>query len=208
MTCGLLAAQLSGMLRTMADVSLDKLSKDDLYQLATDLAVQGRSGMTRKELLEAVSSAQAAAEAEASKAAGEAADEAAGGRPEQEQLTVEEGRKIMHASEDQLAAVVQAPNLEEYKRKAIENELRRRAAKRKADEEALQAQTPIERWRVSKGGRYVGKDGFITTLPVGSLVTPLTHDLAHVRQQKIELERCESVTVQLDQLGRPVSEVR
>ncbi len=194
------------MLWSMADTSLEKLTKDELYQLATDLGVTGRSNMTRQQLLEAVTAAQAAQEAEAARAEGE--PEIGSKEQEEEQLTVEEGRKIMHASAEQLTAVAQAPSLEPHKRKAIENELARRAAKRKADEEALQAQTPIERWKVTKGGRYVGKDGFITTLPIGSVVTELTHDLAHVRQQKIELERCELVTVSLDQLGRAITQVR
>jgi hypothetical protein len=194
-----------------AEKPLDELTKDELYELATALQVAGRAKMTRQELLVAVKLAQTVAE----KAAAEAAEAAAGPQgagpqgPATEgpvrELTVEEAQKIFAASTASLELVLDDQNLDATLRQAVERELKTRQDREAAEKQLVSRTSEIERWKVVKGGRYVGRDGFITTLPVGSMCTPLTHDLAHVRSQGIELQRLSELEIKLDQMGNQIS---
>jgi hypothetical protein len=47
----------------------------------------------------------------------------------------------------------------------------------------------------------VTKEGYTTTLPIGSIVSPLTHDLGHVQAQGFEWEPVAAVQHEEDQMG-------
>jgi hypothetical protein len=66
---------------------------------------------------------------------------------------------------------------------------------------AASLRSEIEQWHVTKGGRYF-IPGHGTTIPTGSVVSPLTHNLDDLRAQGIEIEPLKgSVEVFRDQLG-------
>ncbi len=191
---------------------LDELTKDELYELATKLEIKGRSQLSRQDLLEAVKGAQA--ERDALEAAAKQQNQAAEGAPPsadpdapEQELSVEELRKITAGKTDQLELILE-DDLEPYLRVAIEAELNARRSKARAEQEAQEAQSALVRWRVVRGGRYVTKDAYVTTLPVGSVITELTHDLEHVKRQGIELARIETLSTERDQLGNPITVMR
>jgi hypothetical protein len=191
---------------------------DTLYARATELKIKGRSKMKRSELAEAVSAAEAQlAAAEAFKedekpvAPPVAAEGPAGPRDSEgppKVATPEQVNKIAAASTDQLEMVVADPGLPPHLRAVVTLELGRRTEASRQASQAKLLQTPLERYKVTKGGRYVTKEGFVTELPEGSLVTPLTHDVRHLRDQGIEWVPATVVSVGLDELGKQISEVR
>lgn len=196
-------------------VDLSALSHDDLYELATRLQIKRRSKMGEEELREACKAAlaergepealdpEAKALAEAEEAAASAPAEAA---PEPE-ISLDNLRKIRAASVEGLEVLLADPSLPGFIRRAIEAEVRERQAQTERKRQELAARSPMVRFRVTKGGRYVSKDGFPTWLSEGVLVTPLTHDLKHVAAQGIEWEEISGVGVGQGQLGEQVSQV-
>lgn len=197
----------SGMLSVMPkpDRDLDSLTKDELYELATELEIKGRSQLSRQDLLEAVKAAQLEAQKAPESEAPPASADNEATEPEQ-QLSQDELRKIVAAKTEQLEMILGDQDLPGYLRTAVETEVQQRRDKVLAHQRQAASESEIERWQVIKGGRYVTKEAYVTTLPVGSVVTPYTHDLAHVRQQGIVLERIQGVITTADQLGRPVTE--
>lgn len=118
---------------------------------------------------------------------------------------------IMRADEEKLRVVLQDPQLPHFIAEAIRGELTARAARAEQAEMSRLQRSPEKQFKVTKGPalmRYVSKDGFVTTLPMGSLLTPLTHDLAHVASQGFEWQEIEGVELSRDQLGNLVSTAR
>jgi hypothetical protein len=115
--------------------------------------------------------------------------------------------RIRNASTTGLWEQLRKPDLPEHLRLTIRGELDLRQRREFERERAAKYATRIERYRVTKGGRYVTRDGYITTIPDGSLLTRDTHDLEHVAKQGIECEPAHGVELSEDQLGRQVSTV-
>ncbi|CAB4154930.1 hypothetical protein UFOVP650_50 [uncultured Caudovirales phage] len=115
--------------------------------------------------------------------------------------------RIRKASTSGLQAQLAKPDLPEHLRLTIRGELDLRARREFERERAERYSTQIERYVVTKGGRYVTRDGYITTIPEGSLLTRDTHDLAHVASQGIEAKPAQAVELSENQLGQQVSTV-
>lgn len=192
-------------------------TKDELYERATALAIKGRRKMNRDDLEAAVLAAEKElAQQEAVTAQPEAPPDlaaATGAAAESErdqapqEATQAQAQKIFAATTEQLEGIVVDPALAPHLKHLVVQELGRRTAKAKADVLHQQAVGAMERFKVTRGGRYITRDGFPTELATGSVITPLTHDLGHVRGQGIVLEPAKSVTVGYDQLGNLRSEV-
>lgn len=174
-------------------------SKDELYALATQYRIKGRSKMTQAELAAAVSEAEA--QGVEPVLDGVDADEEET-LPGAKLVTAEQAQLVQQASLDQLEGVVQDPKLEPQLRAYIEGEIAARRAEVETTAKKVGMTGPLTRFRVTKGGMYVPPGGSPTTLPVGSMVMTTTHDLAQVRKQGIEFEPCEAPKVLHDQLGR------
>ena len=195
-------------------IDLGALSHDDLYELATKLQIKRRSKMAEDELREACRVAlvergepeELDPEAKALAEAEEAAANAPAEQPEPE-VSLENLRKIRGAAREQLEMILNTADLPAYLRRAVEAELSQREAELEEKRRHLAAQTHMVRYRVTKGGRYVSKEGFPTHLSEGTLVTPLTHDLKHVAAQGIEWEEVRQVGVGHGQLGEQISKV-
>lgn len=175
---------------------------DELYAEATAFRIKGRGKMSPAELKAAV--------LEAREGRGELDDlepeEQEPPRPG-EQISQDDARRIIQAKTEDLEMVVQDPGLPGFIRVFIEGEISKRKALQKQVQEKQALKTEMERFRVTKGGRYVTKEGFPTELAVGSLVMPTTHDLRHVAAQGIEFEACGEPSVSYDELGRQFSKV-
>jgi hypothetical protein len=176
-------------------------SKDELYALATQYRIKGRAKMTVEELRAAVAEAQAAGVEPAID--GEDLDDGEDTLPGSKAVTAEQAQVVQQASLDQLEGVAQDPKLEPHLKAYVEGEI---AARRKELDERAKHVTltsPMQRYRVTKGGPFVPMGGPPTTLPAGSMVMATTHDLDAVRRQGIVFEPCEAPKVLHDQLGRP-----
>ncbi len=115
--------------------------------------------------------------------------------------------RIRKASTSGLQAQLAKPDLPEHLRLTIRGELDLRARREFERERAEKYSTRIDRFRVTKGGRYVTREGYITTIPEGSLLTRDTHDLEHVASQGIEAKPAQAVELSENQLGQQVSKV-
>jgi len=180
-------------------------SMDELYARATELKVRGRAKMSRDELLAAI------ALAELDGGLTPEVDEPGGDDPEgtkPQVATENQAQKIFAASTAQLEFVAQDPEFPAHLKALVVQELGRRASRAQAVYDREKAQGPMERFRVTVGGRFVTRDGFLTELVAGSVVTAATHDLAEVRRQGLQIEPCNLVLVRLDEMGKQISEVR
>jgi hypothetical protein len=198
----------------------DEASKDALYARATELRVKGRRKMSRAELEAAVAAAEAELaaaekppgaelgadeEANAEEAAA-LAEAALAGKPPK-QATPEQAQKIFAATTEQLEGLTSDPGLAPHLKNLVVQELGKRTTKAREEKMREQARGAMERWKVtSSGGRYITRDGFPTELAAGSVITPMTHDLEHVRKQGFKLVAIHSLGVSLDELGNQVSE--
>jgi hypothetical protein len=174
---------------------------DELYAEATELKIKGRATMSPHDLKRAVEAArEGQLEVEDNEPEAAAPDPAM-------QVTQTEARKIMQATHQSLLDVAKDPNLPPHLKAFIDTEVMRRdqLAGVKLTRESLKGH--IDRFVVTKGGRYVTRDGQITQLEAGSLVTPNTHDLAHVQSQGIEYQACGAPEVAWDELGRPYTKL-
>ena len=196
--------------------SLEEMSRDELYELAQELEIPGRSNLrSDKDLLfEAVKNEMAAREAAktAEAAEGVPVEELPDDEPPEPDpdvpLTADQLRRIQHATSESLEELLEDDTLPNNVRAEVEKELAWR--QKRADEEqrrkSLQV-AEVEGYRVVKGGRFV-KDSHVTQLRTGAFVTPLTHDLKEVRRQGIKIEPCVGFETLEGQLGekrvRPV----
>lgn len=199
-------------------IDVAALSTDELYELGKKLQIKGRSKMSAEDLRAACAAriAEHGDPTEADELEAELETEtdvaAAPAGPDAPvialQLTVEQIQKIKASRIESLEGIVSDPELPEYLRGPIQREIDERL---EAAQKAVQAQarvTPQIRYRVTKGGRYVSPDGFVTHLAEGVLVTPLTHNLKHVAAQGILWESVSDVGVTYGQLGEQISKVQ
>lgn len=175
-------------------------SQDELYAEATRLRVKGRAKMTYIQLKTAVEAAR------------EGQLEPDDLEPEEpdavlptDQVTQQQAQAIIQATLEQLEGVLADPNLPLHLRLFVQKETASRAERAAEAVQAQSLRTPLERFVVTKGGRYVSKDGCPGWLAEGTLVMPTTHDLRHVAAQGIEFKPCGEPSVYHDELGRQVS---
>lgn len=199
------------------DESSAAASKDALYERATELKIKGRRKMNRDDLEAAVAAAEKELAATAppadpvlppDEAAARAAASAAEGDGPPKEATPEQARKIFAAGTEQLEGLAADSALAPHLKLLVVQELGRRTEKVRAETLHQRALGPMERFKVTRGGRYITRDGFPTELPTGSVITALTHDLEHVRKQNIQFETARAVGVAIDQLGNQVTEVQ
>lgn len=194
----------------------ETLSEDELYELASKLKIRGRRKMARDKLVAAVKKAlaeKAPSEPEEPKEQPRAEERDAFGDEVEERfrapevLTIEEHQKIRRASTESLQKLVADEETEIKKpvRVAIDAEIARRQGieRERARQEALRS--PLDRFVVTKGGRYVTRGGHLSDLREGQMLTRGSYDLKHVQGQGIEFAPCLEVEVGEDQLGTPVS---
>lgn len=177
---------------------------DELYERATQLKIRHRAKMNRAELFEAIQTAELEGNVPV-------VDESGEDKPVEEkderQANPEQARKIFSARTEQLEGLLDDPKLPDYLRQLVVAELARRQAAAAAKYNLEKAQGPLDRFKVTKGGRYVTREGFPTFLPAGALVGPTTHDLEDVKRQGIEFEPARVVAVGLDEMGKQVSRI-
>lgn len=208
----------------------EQASTDALYARATELKVRGRSKMNRDDLEAAVAAAEKALAVTAAAAAAVALPGApvsleqqeqtqaealakraaeAEKKPEEEpeqQATPEQANKIKQAATDQLQAIAGDPELRPHLRRLVVAELQLRTERSRAESAHKQAQGRMGRFKVTRGGRYVTKDGFPTEIATGSILTDTSFDLEHVSKQGILFERAQSVRTAHDELGNQRTE--
>lgn len=198
-------------------IDVAALTQDEVYELGKKLRIKGRSKMSPDDLRAACSAAIAEhgdpTDAEELEAELETDTEAQGpAGPDApiviETVTIEQIQKIKAAHVESLEAVLSDVNLPPHLRSAVETELAERKAAVDAAAKASQQRSPMVRNRVTKGGRYVSRDGFVTHLAEGTLVSPLTHDLKHVASQGILWEPVADVAVTYGQLGEQITKVQ
>jgi hypothetical protein len=119
----------------------------------------------------------------------------------------EQTRRIRANPTSRLQAKLEDKDLPDHLRTLITAELREREQYEKDEAQRQQTSTKIARYRITVGGRYVTRGGYMTELPVNSFITEKTHDLAHVYQQGIRFTPAEAVVVSRDQLGNQVTRV-
>lgn len=206
------------MLPAMA-IDVAALSTDELYELGKKLGVKGRSKMNADELRAAcqtaltergdpaeVSELETELEPETETVPGPRGPDAP--PVNDPDVTVEQIQKIKAARIESLEAVISDMELPPKLRQAVVDELEERQKKVLAAEQAHARYSPMVRYRVTKGGRYVSREGFVTHLSEGTLVTPLTHDLKHVASQGILWDQVSDVGVEYGQLGEQISKVQ
>ncbi len=132
-------------------------------------------------------------------------------------VTDEDRTAIMGATDLQLEELLTEgvegdednPPLPDYLRVVVVAEMDRRRRVREAEAAKLRLTSEVEQYRVTggtaKGMVYVTPTGYSTTLPVGAIVGPLTHDLEHVKAQGFVWEPLKAVEHSETQLGLPVS---
>lgn len=189
-------------LQLEAEVPPEGPSMDELYARATELKVRGRAKMSRDELVAAIA-------AEEQKPLAPEVDDPNGELPEKDerQATPEQAQKIFAARSEMLEGLVADPDAPQYLRTLAAKVLKERGERDQQAATLKAAQGPMTRYKVTKGGRYI-RDGFISELPVGSLLTPTTHDLQDVAKQGIEFEPATLVVVRHDEMGRQLTEIR
>lgn len=205
-------------------------STDALYARATELKIKGRSKMNRDDLEAAVAAAEKAlqgtaaaaaavalpgapvsleqqeqTQAEAAAKRAEEAEKKPEGEPEL-QPTPEQVNKVTAAATSQLEAIAGDPDLQPHLRRLVVAELQKRTEKARGEAALKQAQGRMGRFKVTKGGRYVTKDGFPTEIATGSILTDTSYDLEHVAKQGIQFERATSVRTAHDELGNQRTE--
>jgi hypothetical protein len=202
-------------------IDVAALSTDELYELGKKLQIKGRSKMSADELRAACAARIVEhgdpTDADELEAELETDTDAAGALPGpagpdgpivEQQLTVEQIQKIKASRIESLEAIVSDPELPEYLRGPIQAEIEEREA---AAQKLVQSQARVSsmvRNRVTKGGRYVSREGFVTHLAEGVIVTPLTHDLKHVASQGILWEPIAEAAVTYGQLGEQITELK
>jgi hypothetical protein len=163
--------------------ALEQMTRDELVERAQSLGLEVRKDQSKAALREAIAGASPPPPAA----------RVADGEP----LTAEQRAKLALASEEQIEAVLADSALPLLWRSAFESELAGRRSR--AQESGLRSK--IEEWVVTTGGRYF-IPGYATTLPEGSVISAMTHDLDTVRAQGIEIRRLQGeVVIVIDQLG-------
>ena len=178
---------------------IDKMSKDDLYDLAVELKIPGLSGMKKKDLLKAVAKAQ--------EVAPESAPEQlkATEPPPAPAVTPEQLQRIEATDDTTLAEALKKTDLPETYRQAFLQEQAKRDA---AKELAAKSSEGPQKYEVTKGCKTFST-GYISELAKGSIVSETTHDLEQLKVWGAELRPLvgEVVRVGTDVMGFQITEI-
>jgi hypothetical protein len=183
----------------MTRTELEKMNRAELMGIADSILLKNRSPMTKAALIQGILDAQ---ESDLQRDAEIAAEDAQdGGDEKQPVVSIEDYRKIHAAPTQKLQELLASGSLDgsPERREAVERELleRRELDKPKSK---LQERT----FRITKGGRiWVGGCPF--DVPVGAVVSRLTHDLGTLKGSGIEMVEVTEVETRLDQFDRPVT---
>lgn len=124
------------------------------------------------------------------------------------QLTEQDRLDILRADDGDLQSILADPDVPEFILTAVRAEVARRLQVAKQAKTKQLMKSPNKQFKIKAGPagmRYVSPSSYVTTLPVGSIVSPLTHDLLHVEAQGFEWEEMIGVELTTDQLGNQVS---
>lgn len=123
-------------------------------------------------------------------------------------LTDQDRLDLMKADEDDLKDLAEDPTTPAFIREGIQQEMARRVRQATLDNAKRMMRSPHKQFKITggpQGMRYVTPTAYVTTLPLGSVVTPLAYDLKHVAQQGFTWEEIAGVEIVEDQLGNQVS---
>jgi hypothetical protein len=128
-------------------------------------------------------------------------------------LTEEDKLEIVRSTDAQLAEALKPvadgeQPLPDFVRVALEAEVARRANVKKTAAAKALVKSPTRQFRITGGPkdmRYVTPTAYVTTLPVGSIVSPLAHDMVHVQEQGFTWEPVVGIELGEDQLGNKTS---
>lgn len=184
-------------------LNLDSMNKTEMLAAADEMMLKVPSSSTKAEVRKLL-----AGELQA-RAAKEQAEAEEGRRKipteQGEPLTVEQLEKLRAASDDKIRGVLDDPGLTAEFRKAFKAELGARLARAKAAKKAARMTSPINRFKITKGGPFV-IGGRITQVRTGGVVTDKTHDLGELTRQRIEYEPLRGKLVLAEgTLGRPIT---
>ena len=190
-------------------VNLEGLSRGDLVDLAEKRGIKGTKAMNMEALRTAIEAdaARENAEVEAGQPVEPPHTEDSG--PEQgEPLTADQRQKLRAAPDEQVAALLADPSLPVMWRREFQAEADRRAVAAEAAATAARMRSELNKFRITVGGRFVTKQGYVTRLRVGCVVADTTHDLNDLRKQGIQFEPLQGEVKTVEgPLGRPMSRV-
>lgn len=124
------------------------------------------------------------------------------------QLTEEDRLDLMRADADDLVDLLDAEDTPEFVKAGIRVEQERRKQTAKLNNATKLMQSPHKQFKITAGPkdfRYVTPTSYVTTLPLGSIVSPLSYDLKHLAEQGFEWEQIKGVQLGEDQLGNQTS---
>lgn len=124
------------------------------------------------------------------------------------QLHEDDRLTIMRADTAQLESLLLDVNFPAFMGDAVKVELAARKKRAEATEHKRLQRSPNKQFKITSGPagmRYVTKEAYSTTLPLGSIITPLAYDLQHVADQGFTWEMIAGVELSEDQMGNPVS---
>ncbi len=124
------------------------------------------------------------------------------------QLTDDDRRDLMRAPADALEDLLEDETVPQFVQDGVRAEQERRKRQATLDNATRLMQSPNKQFKIVSGPagmRYVTPTAYVTTLPVGSIVTPLAYDLKHVAEQGFTWEPIKGVEIREDQLGNQVS---
>jgi hypothetical protein len=163
-------------------------SQKELYDRAGELGIANRDTLTKKELQAAVDAAEAKV-------------------PILEVATLDHKQKATKAKKEDLIRDVEGED-QQTANAAIE-ELSKRDAAEKEAERAMQEEKHVKRetpqlYVVTKAC-VVARDGFLSDLPLGAIVSALTHNLDILKTAGAELAPCKGSKLVYDQFMRAVT---
>jgi len=158
-------------------------TKAELYERAGELGIQGRDGMTKSKLAEAIKKAEEI---------GNPVE-----NPSPEELAEARGKD----PEELVEQAATADKVQE--RKAAEKALEEKAAKAAEEKRKQSLKRPLSKRYVVTKGCLMSRNGMLSDLPVGSIVSNKTHNLNQIRRSGGEFEEVKSVKLVQDQFRRP-----
>ena len=119
------------------------------------------------------------------------------------ELTDEDWADIRSASTEDLAQLLVDAEVPGFVLAAVREEHDKRKRREQLEIQRKAFTSPVEQYRITSGpnGMRFVVDGYVTTLPEGSIVGPLTHNMGEVRAQGFAWERLTEVVHKVDQMG-------
>jgi type IV secretory pathway VirB10-like protein len=126
------------------------------------------------------------------------------------ELTDEDWSDIRSASTNDLAQLLVDGDAPSFVLTAVREEHDKRKRREQLEIQRKAFMSPVEQYRITGGpnGMRFVVDGYVTTLPLGSIVGPLTHNMSEVRSQGFTWELLAEVVHSIDQMGVTSSTTR